>query len=165
MDLAGLLLRQLAGHRTFRRAFLRDVPLCVAGCLSFRPDSAYLRLRYPSVAHIYYFKYVRWDVARILETLVSEASWQPRSGASGWHSDCKFHPLKEYMFQRMLGATYADAFISNQVRHNLMTRAEAWEEMVGSKHSLSEDLARVVHELDMQHLRSRIDPNCFAVTS
>jgi hypothetical protein len=67
------------------------------------------------------------------------------------------------MFQKMVGATYADAFISNQIRHGLMTREEGWREVVQTRQSLTEDLMRVLPELELQSLQSRIDPDCFSL--
>lgn len=48
------------------------------------------------------------------------------------------------MFQKMLGASYTDAFLSNQIRYGSITREEAWKKLVASKNYYADELFRAL---------------------
>lgn len=164
VDLGVTFLKRIYRQPEFRAAFLSDMGMSTVGCLAFRPDNRYLRLRYPTVTQLQFFDYVNWDGNRIRATLQEQTAWSvPDSAGPDWHSDCAFNVFKEYMFQRMLGASYTDGFLSNQIRHGLMTRDAAWQQLIESKAHFSRELMRTLTRLDLDHLRSRVDPGCFEV--
>jgi glutamine---fructose-6-phosphate transaminase (isomerizing) len=165
-DLGMLLLKNMQGSAEFRRAFLGDVTISVLGCLAFRPDSGYLQRRYPSVRHVMYFDYCDWDRKSIVATLKADTPWSvPDTIVTDWHSDCVFNVFKEYMYQQMLGTSYTDAFLSNQIRYGLMTREEAWSELCRSKEFYAHELLRVLPVLRLDHLLPRLDLSCFDISS
>lgn len=163
-DLAVMLIRNLLSQNKFRSAFFRNIPTSLYGCLAFRPECGYLHLRYPGVTHLQFFDYCRWDSAAIVMTLREYTPWSvPSSVVSDWHSDCLFNVFKEYMFQKMLGASYTDAFLSNQIRHGLLTRDQAWDRLVKSKAYYAEELGKTLSALNMDHLQSKCDVTCFEI--
>ena len=87
----------------------------------------------------------------------------PEHIVNDWHSDCLFNVFKEYMFQKMLGASYTDAFLSNQIRHELITREKAWEQLIESKKYYAKKLKEILPALDLEHLNHRFDLSCFEV--
>jgi hypothetical protein len=154
--------RQLRANPAFRRAFLRHAPTCVYGYLALRPDTRYLRWRYPAVRPVHYFHYCRWDRDEILSSLQAHTSWAiPDSLPSDWHADCRLHVLREYMSQRSLGASEVDAHLSNQIRHGLLTREEGWRKLLQVKAHHAEELPAVLRQLGLAHLVPRVDPSCF----
>jgi glutamine---fructose-6-phosphate transaminase (isomerizing) len=165
--LAGLgmvLARNLVSQSMFRKAFVENMSTCVFGCLAFRPDTGYLRRRYPSVTHVRFYDYCAWDGAAIIRALKAQTAWSiPESVVSDWHSDCIFNVFKEYMFQKMVGASYTDAFLSNQVRHGLMTRSQAWEDLARSKRYYARELGRALSILGMDELQTACDQTCFDI--
>lgn len=164
VHLSTLLAGNIIRHRRFRRAFLGDIATNAIGCLSFRPEGAFLGRRFPGVKHVQYFDYCDWNGTDMVAELKESADWSvPGTVVSDWHSDCRFNVFKEYMFQKMLGASYTDAFLSNQVRHGLITRAEAWEKLVKSKTFFASELSRVLPELGLEHLASHCDISCFEI--
>lgn len=56
--LSVLLWKNIVAQEKFRQAFIRNFTTCIFGCLSFRPNAKYLQIRYPNVAHVYYFDYM-----------------------------------------------------------------------------------------------------------
>jgi len=156
------LLRRFCSDRAFRRAFLRHAPTCVYGYLSLRPDTRYLRWRYPRVRQVHYFDYCRWDRTEILSALQTDTDWSiPESLPSDWHSDCQLHILREYMSQRSLGASEVDAHLSNQIRHGLLTREEGWRKLREVKAHHEAELLAVLAQLGLERLASRVDPTSF----
>jgi hypothetical protein len=148
----------------FRGAFMKHLSTCVYGGLSLRPGSPYLRLRYPSVRHVHYFDYCRWDREEVVSSLRTHTPWElPATGTNDWHADCRLHVLREYTFQRMLGATATDAHISNLVRCGMMTREQGWRELVRTKASQAAELPEALSQLGLQHLASRLDLRCFDI--
>ncbi len=162
--LSVLLGRNIMAQKKFRQAFLGNLSTCVLGCLAFRPNTKYLQLRYTNVEHVYYFHFMDWNGDNIVKTLKKHTAWSvPENVVSDWHSDCLFNVFKEYMFQKMLGVSYTDAFLSNQIRHGCITREEGWEELLKSKAYYSEELFKTLSFLDLEELGSKCDVSCFKI--
>lgn len=140
---------------------LRRFPLCLKGCLAFSPASPWLRLRHPGVKHLPFFDYLPWEPDRMRGVLSAETGWQRPGGPDDWHSDCLFNVVKEYMFQSMLGASYTDACLSNQVRRGLLGRATALTLLAESKRHLRAGVLPVLERLGLAGLAPRIDLSCF----
>jgi hypothetical protein len=154
--------RRLCVDGSFRRSFLRHASVCIQGGLSLRPGGPYLRLRYPRVRHVHYFDYCPWDRSKIVAALEAETPWEiPKTAAHDWHSDCRLNVLREYMFQRMFGATATDAHLSNLIRCGMMTRDQGWRESIRTKVRQAAELSEVLAELGLRHLEPRLDPTCF----
>jgi glutamine---fructose-6-phosphate transaminase (isomerizing) len=165
VDMGMLLLKNIKGSAEFRRAFLSDFSMCLFGCLAFRPDSGYLQKRYPAVKHVMYFNYCSWDREKILATLKADTPWSvPDTIVTDWHSDCLFNVFKEYMYQQMLGTSYTDAFLSNQIRYGLLTREEARVELCRSKEYYAREAPRALSALGLGHLLSELDMSCFDIS-
>jgi hypothetical protein len=89
------------------------------------PHTAYLRLRYPEILTLEYFCFGDW-VEKESEEALRHLGWKLPPGCnSTWKSDCSFAELKNYMFQKMTGVSYMDAFLSNMVREGIINRNEA----------------------------------------
>lgn len=89
------------------------------------PHTLYLALRYPGIKMVDYFYGVKWNEKECDETL-EQLGWQRPPGAnSSWKADCCFAEIKNVLFEKTIGITYADAFFSNMVRAGVMTRDEA----------------------------------------
>ena len=146
-------------------AVIRHFPMTTKGCLAFSPTSSYMKMRYGSVQQIPLFEYWPWNPKQIYATL-TEAGWKkPANVPSDWHSDCSFHVLKEYMFQKILGVSYTDGFLSNQIRAGLITRADALRDLATSKRHFADALRATIRDNgDYSHLADRIDPSCFAIS-
>ncbi|NLX13618.1 MAG: hypothetical protein GXY44_08200 [Phycisphaerales bacterium] len=89
------------------------------------PHALYLALRYPHIKAIDYYYGATWSEKECEETL-EKLGWQRPPGCnSSWKADCCFAEIKNVLFKKTLGITYADAFFSNMVRAGVMTRDEA----------------------------------------
>ena len=141
----------------------RHFSLCLQGCLAFTPATPWLRLRYPAVRQLYFFEYCAWNPSRMRESLMSTAGWRPPDAPDDWHSDCLFHVLKEYMFQSMLGASYTDAFLSNQIRKGLLTRDSALQALDVSKRYFRTQVPDVLNKLGLDEFGSHLDLECFNI--
>lgn len=159
------LMKNMTSDKKMCKAFFKYFGTCVFGCLAFRTaNNKYLELRYPGVKHLNFFDYCDWKDTQILQKLRTQTCWDvPKSTVVVWHSDCMFTVFKEYMFQKMIGASYTDAFLSNQVRHGLITREEALEKLKQSKTFYAEELVRVLPILGLEHLAGKIDTSCFKI--
>lgn len=163
-DLSFLLGKKLINHQLFRKAFFENASTCIYGSLAFRPNSGYLDFRYPDVKHVFYFNYVSWNGPEIKTALKTQTKWSvPESIVSDWHSDCIFDVFKEYMFQKMYGASYTDAFLSNQIRYGLITRDQGWNELLASKNYFANELIKALSVLGMEHLITKCDLSCFDI--
>ncbi|MGQ9574340.1 MAG: hypothetical protein ACUVUC_03410 [Thermoguttaceae bacterium] len=164
LGLGILLAQNMLLSERFSSAFWSFPGTCLMGSLAFHPPCRFLRLRYPSVRHLQFFEYCRWDPQKIRARLESAVGWSlPGRVKRDWHSDCLMHVFKEYMFQKMYRASYLDAFLSNQVRAGVLTRTEAYEKLLASKEYYARELPEVVSALGLDHLRAKIDFSCFDV--
>ncbi|MDP8238620.1 MAG: 7-cyano-7-deazaguanine synthase [Candidatus Hatepunaea meridiana] len=163
-SLASLLMRKTFSQTLFRRALTNNFFISLYGCLAFRPSSGYLQRRFPKVKHLNFFDYYNWDREEIIKKLIDHTNWSiPGSVVSDWHSDCLFNIFKEYMFQKMYGVSYTDAFLSNQIRYGLMTRKHAMEELIRSKDYYKSELLQTLTNLGLDHIRSKLDLSCFDI--
>lgn len=157
--------QELLRCRDLCEGILRHLGLCFSGCLAFSPTSKYLSLRYPSLKHIFFFDFCDWQPDVIVRELVARAGWSPpQEVVTDWHSDCVFNIFKEYMFQKMLGVSYMDAFLSNQIRYGILTRKEGWDILVKSKIFFAEKLLEAIKFVGLKHLTHLIDLSCFDIS-
>ncbi len=107
-------------------ALWRYIPIGFkASIMYISPHSAFLRLRYPRIRALEYFYYAGWDESKN-EDILEKVGWQlPAYCNSTWKADCSFDELKNLMFDKMMGITYMDAYLSNMVRAGVLTREEA----------------------------------------
>lgn len=163
--LSGLkLVREIAATPGFASALAHHFGTCTKGCLGVTPTAQYLKLRYPSVAQIMYFDYAEWRADRIVATLKESTAWrQPGDYPDDWHSDCLFNIFKEYMFQKMHGVSYTDAFLSNQIRKGHISREKGWDILAKTKEFYSANILSALHKVGLDHLAPRIDLSCFDI--
>ncbi len=89
------------------------------------PHTLYLAMRYRGIETFDYFYGGQWDEAACDKTL-EELGWQRPPGCNtNWKADCCFAEIKNVLFQKTIGITYADAFFSNMVRAGVLSREEA----------------------------------------
>jgi len=149
----------------FASGVMKHFSTCAIGCLGVTPTSKYLKLRYPSITQIMFFDYCDWNASNIREKLKEATGWkQPEHIPDDWHSDCVFNVFKEYMFQKMHGISYMDAFLSNQIRYGLLSREEAWEILIGTKKYYADEILRALDFVGLSYLSGEIDLSCFEIT-
>ncbi|MBP7310042.1 MAG: hypothetical protein KA984_01990 [Candidatus Cloacimonetes bacterium] len=149
---------------SFRKGLFIYPKLTVLGCAAVFPDSAFLTRRFPNVKPLMFYAYERWNPELILRSISTELDWQsPPDTLEDWHTDCLFNVFKEYMFQKMYGVSYTDAHLSNQIRHNYITREQAIQKLRDSKRYYASSLQPALRELGAEDLMCRIDPECFNV--
>jgi hypothetical protein len=157
-----LLFKEMAGNPRLCMSIMRDFPVTVPGCLAMSPDSRYLRLLYPNVKHAFFYEYCAWQPKTILGTLEKDVGWhKPEDYPDDWHSDCAFNVFKEYMFQKMLGVSYTDSFLSSQIRSGIMTRSEGLALLLASKRFYKDLLSKELSHVGLEKYGDRIDYACF----
>jgi glucosamine--fructose-6-phosphate aminotransferase (isomerizing) len=159
-----LLINEMIRDRQFAKGVMKHLSTCFYGCLAVTPTAKYLKIRYPSKKQVFFFEYIRWNPTQIIEALVEKAGWVPPENIpDDWHSDCYFNVFKEYMFQKMLGVSYTDAFLSNQIRKGIITREDAWDKLLKSKVYYSSVLTDTLEIVGLNELSGKMDPACFNI--
>jgi glutamine---fructose-6-phosphate transaminase (isomerizing) len=148
----------------FAGAFMRHFPQCTQGCLALTPAAKYLKLRFPKQQQIFYFDFCDWNPGTIKQELIQNTGWRaPTDVADDWHSDCTFHIIKEYLFQKMLGVSYIDGFLSNQIRRGLILREEALRKLLSSKKYFAKNIENALISSGLEKHLSKIDSACFNI--
>jgi glucosamine--fructose-6-phosphate aminotransferase (isomerizing) len=160
---SGRLLNEISSPSFLTLGLLKHFKTSVLGCLSVTPSSKYLRMRYPSVKHVYFYEFCQWSPLTIVQKLRAQTGWIRPDIPDDWHSDCIFNIFKEYMFQRMMGISYTDAFLSNQIRHDLISRQEARAKLIESKKYYASKILQAMTAVGLESLRSKIDISCFDI--
>jgi glutamine---fructose-6-phosphate transaminase (isomerizing) len=146
----------------FGAAFLNHFSYCTSGCLALTPAARYLKIRFPKQRQLFYFDYCDWNHNDIRNELIQNTDWRPPTDvADDWHSDCTFHIIKEYMYQKMLGVSYIDGFLSNQIRRGLVSRDEALQKLFSAKKHLARNLENALVFSGLEKYVSKIDLSCF----
>ncbi len=91
------------------------------------------RPEYADIQVIQYFDYVPWDESTILQTIQSDAAWQPPSPDNTWRFDCKIHALVDYMTTGLCGFNEKHDLYSKQIRQGRLTRDEALRRLANYK--------------------------------
>lgn len=101
----------------------------VKAALSLYGQTRFLSWRFPNVqktALFYYFPYDEQMVMRELE----EIGWKTSDdNPSPWRFDCEVDSVKNYIYEKMIGATEKDDMFSRYIRAGLMTRDQALERL------------------------------------
>lgn len=156
--LAGTMIRD----RGFRNTFLAMPRVNTLGCLAFKPGTTVSRTLYRDVDHCHFFDYYPWNASEMRRLLEERTPWSiPANQATDWHSDCVFNIFKEYMYQSMFRVSYTDGFLSNQVRHGLLSRTRALEDLASSKAFYARQFLPALEAVGLSHLASRCDTSCF----
>lgn len=105
---------------------IRYLPISVkVSLLYITLHTPYLRLRYRDIYCVDYFFHTEWDEADCIETIQSKLGWELPPGCLGtWKADCDFADVKNYMFYKTTGASYAETMLSNLIRDGQITREE-----------------------------------------
>ena len=155
--------RMLLETPSLAKAFLKHPRTSILGCLSVTPISKYLAMRFPSVTHVYFYDYIEWNPKIIVDDLISRVKWERPNTPDDWRSDCILNAFKEFMFQAMLGSSYTDAFLSNQVRYGIITRPQAWEKLRISKRYFAAEVPRVLKSIGLESMQSKLTLSCFDI--
>lgn len=159
---AALLTREVLSSPELLQSIARHFAMTFQGCLAFSPGSPFLKWRFPSVEQLLFFDYWPWNPSEIYSTLSRETAWKkPGDCPNDWHSDCTFYVFKEYLYQNMLGVSYTDGFLSNQIRARILTRDEALRELAASKRYFAAALDEALRRVGLEHLSDRVDSSCF----
>jgi hypothetical protein len=70
-----------------------------------------------------------------------------------WRADCYFNELKNVMFFKTIGCTYVDAYFSNMIRAQIITRDEALKRINQNENNAYK---RVEHVCDILNINSSL---------
>ncbi len=128
---------------------LTCLPLCARAALLYVDfGTSYLRLRYPEIQRVDYFHSTTLDEVEANHVVKSILDWRlPPDCYTTWRADCDFAELKNYMFEKVCGATYTDGFFSNLIRAGQMTREEALSQLHDGSYISRNRMRRVLRTL------------------
>jgi glutamine---fructose-6-phosphate transaminase (isomerizing) len=157
-----LLLKEFFKTKDFSKTFFKYFDTCINGCMAAFPTSSYLKSKFPKITPVFFYEYHNWIPGEIKGYIIKHADWKFSDNKEDWHSDCLFNYFKEYMFLFMLGASYTDAFLSNQIRYNLLSREESLNKLLESRNNNSIGIIKALEYFDLQYLQNKIDINIFS---
>lgn len=156
------MLKQTIISPKFAKAVIKNLKTSYYGCMAVFPTSSYLKRNFPEVNGIMFYDYIEWNPRFIKNEVKTKLPWTiPANIGEDWHSDCVFNIFKEYMFQKMYGASYTDAFLSNQIRHGIIDRDTAIKELRDSKKQFAKAIPEALKFLNMSEYLDKIDFNCY----
>lgn len=154
-----LLLKELVKTKEFPVTFFKYFGTCFKGCLAAFPTSSYLKKKYSEITPVFFYEYHNWNPNVIIEYIKEKVDWKIPGDIEDWHSDCLFNFFKEYMFLSMLGASYTDAFLSNQIRYGIISREDAFLKLEEIRKINSVGLLKSMEVFNLQHLINKININ------
>ena len=93
--------------------------------LSLNGNTPYLDWKYPDITKLGYFYFHPYHEKEINDCL-REIGWEKaKDNKSPWRFDCEVDSLKNYLFQKVIGANEKDDLFSKNIRWGLTTREEA----------------------------------------
>ena len=124
-----------------------DFPILFkASILYLNNSTTYLRTLYSDIKMLDYYYVAGYNEQKVINFL-SDIGWKmPSNCNSTWRADCSFNEIKNYVFKREKGVTYVDAYLSNSIRANVLTRGEALKR-VETEGKISKERLKVVCDL------------------
>lgn len=160
---AAKFIASLRASRPLCLSVVRHLPTVLHGCLSLVARSRTVPgITAPGVQTIHFYEHHPWDPPEMRETVARAMSGSQGGGdPPGWRRDCRFVPIKEYMFQTMLGADYTTAYISNQVRHGLMTRDQGLRRLAEHHAAMPRAVEQAIEATGLGDVLERLDLSCW----
>jgi hypothetical protein len=93
--------------------------------LSLNGSTFYLRWKYPNIQKLGYFYFHPYKEEKITKSLEKIGWKKSADNKSPWRFDCEIDSLKNYLYQKLIGANEKDDLFSQNIRRGLMTREEA----------------------------------------
>jgi hypothetical protein len=117
--------------------------------LSINGDTPYLEWKYPDITKLGYFYFHPYHEKEINDSL-REIGWEKaKDNKSPWRFDCEIDSLKNYLFQKVIGANEKDDLFSKNIRWGLMTREEAMNRLEEGEINI-EIVERVLSKVNMK---------------
>jgi len=128
-------------------SLLQCLPLCSKSALLYLDfGTSYLRMRYPEIQRVDYFHTVSLNESEANRVVSSVLGWTlPPDCTTTWRADCDFADLKNYMFEKVCGATYTDGYLSNLIRAGQMTREDALSQLHNGSYISWNRVRRALH--------------------
>lgn len=117
--------------------------------LSLNGHTPYLRKRYPRITKMGYFYVFTYNENEI-NTILKSINWKKaEDNASPWRFDCEIDSLKNYVYQKLVGATEKDDLFSKYIRAHMLSRQEALERLSEGEVN-PEVLEKVLNRIGLQ---------------
>jgi len=120
-------------------------------------SSQYMKYYSRYLLYVPIFMFIEWNEEKILSVIQNDLNWKrPPHSTTTWRSDCKIHPLKQYLYKETLGFTKNDVLLSSMIREDMISRENALKrletENIISQQLLIElfdELGLSFHDLDI----------------
>jgi tRNA(Ile)-lysidine synthase TilS/MesJ len=117
--------------------------------LSLNGNTPYLNWKYPEITKLGYFYFYPYREKEI-NACLREIGWEKaKDNKSPWRFDCEIDSLKNYLFQKVIGANEKDDLFSKNIRWGLMTREEAMNRLEECEVNI-EIVERVLNKVNMK---------------
>jgi hypothetical protein len=117
--------------------------------LSLNGNTPYLEWKYPDIIKLGYFYFYPYQEKEINDCL-RDIGWEKaKDNKSPWRFDCEIDSLKNYLFQKAIGASEKDDLFSKNIRWGLMTREEAIHRLEEGEVNV-EIVERVLNKVQMK---------------
>lgn len=93
--------------------------------LSLNGTTPYLRWKYPNIKKIGYFYFHPYSEKEVNTTLKNIGFEKAANNKSPWRFDCEIDSIKNYLYQKLIGANEKEDLFSQNIRRGLMTREGA----------------------------------------
>lgn len=117
--------------------------------LSLDGNTAYLNWRYSDIIKLGYFYFHPYREKEINDCLRTIGWEKAKDNKSPWRFDCEVDSLKNYLFQKVIGANEKDDLFSKNIRWGLMTREEAMNRLEEGEVNI-EIVERVLNKVNMK---------------
>ena len=104
-----------------------------------------LKVLYSGLRLIPFYDYIPYNPDQIQATVERELHWKAPDKGHSWQFDCKIKLLQNYFYEKEVGFTATDSYLSAMIREGFITRSDALERLEYSKQNKAEKLIQL-HE-------------------
>jgi hypothetical protein len=84
-----------------------------------------LKMLHPGVKLIQFYDYISYNPDEIQRIVEQEVNWKAPDEKDSWQWDCKIKLLQNYFYDKEMGFTATDGYLSSMIREGYITRDEA----------------------------------------
>lgn len=115
-----------------------------------------LKMLYHGVRLVQFYDYALYNPDEIQEVVEKELNWITPDKKDSWQFDCKIKLLQNYFYEKEVGFTAFDDYLSKMVREGFLSRPEAIERLEHMKRNKSRkmnQLHEILKEINCEELQ------------
>jgi len=115
-----------------------------------------LKTLYPNIKLLQFYDYIPYNPDEIQQIVEKEVAWKTPDKKDSWQWDCKIKLFQNYFYDKQVGFTATDGYLSSMIREGFITRSDALQRLdylKQDKNGKLDDLYRFLDDNSLEELK------------